>query len=119
MKLNSNDSRHFKVPTGCGTLHVFVDVDGTAVLVPSEASFKIGKGGNCAAAYAEINGRLITLCLKRGVAVEAIVEQLSGIQCPQQTCTFVDGEKIDVRSCPDAVAKVLDQFTDEKERTDA
>ncbi|MEA1901334.1 MAG: TSCPD domain-containing protein, partial [Thermodesulfobacteriota bacterium] len=60
-----------------------------------------------ASSQIEAAGRLISLALRSGVKIDAIVKQLIGIRCPSPS--WQDGKM--VLSCPDAIAQVLKKLT--------
>ena len=63
----------------------------------------MGKTGGCASSQIESTGRLISLALRAGVELDAVIKQISGIRCPNPH--WSNGGQ--VLSCPDAIAKVL------------
>lgn len=91
-----------RVRTGYGNLYVTVtEYDGK----PFEVFAIIGKSGRSTTAKTEAIGRLISLCLRAGVSVKEIVDQLKGIG-GEYPVFQKDGV---VLSIPDAIARVLEK----------
>ncbi len=90
-----------KMTTGCGNLYVTMNEDDEGLF---EVFVRLGKAGGCADAQLEAIGRIISLNLRSGVKVEAIIKQLKGLRCPSPL--LARGGPI--LSCPDAVAKALE-----------
>jgi ribonucleoside-diphosphate reductase alpha chain len=97
-----------QVPTGCGPMNVTVNDDEQGEF---EIFSSIGKGGGCAAAQTEAQGRLISLALRFGVPYEEIIAQLQGIRCPKPVMA---GQGQVTLSCGDAIAKGMKLVHDAK-----
>ncbi|MCL2149704.1 MAG: TSCPD domain-containing protein, partial [Dehalococcoidia bacterium] len=91
-----------RVTTGCGYIYVTVNSDDAGIC---EVFSHLGKTGGCAAAQLESTCRLISLALRSGVDITAVVKQLKGIRCP--SIAWEDGKSI--LSCADAIAGVLER----------
>ncbi len=89
-----------KILTGYGALYVTVNEDDTGLF---EVFAQIGRGGGYTASFTEGLARLVSLCLRSGVPVDAIIDQLEGIRSPRIALNH--GER--VFSIPDAIALAL------------
>ncbi len=98
-----------KIVTGDGTLYLTINKDEQGLC---EVFTNIGKHGSEVAAWSEAVGRLISLCLRSGVSLKVLVEQLRGITSRP---IWVDGDHI--LSVPDAIGKTLSEYLSEEEKT--
>ena len=89
-----------RVETGYGQLYVTINEDDHGLF---EVFAQIGHGGGYTASFTEAVARLISLCLRSGIPVEELVDQLEGIRSPK--VAWDHGER--VYSVPDALAKAL------------
>ncbi len=89
-----------KIMTGYGALYVTVNEDDHGLF---EVFAQIGRGGGYTASFTEAVARLISLCLRTGIPVDEIIDQLEGIRSPR--LSWDHQEKI--YSVPDALAKAL------------
>ena len=71
-----------RINTGCGKLYVTVNQDDQGFC---EVFAQMGKTGGCACSQIESTGRLISLALRSGVKIDAIIKQITGIRCPAPT----------------------------------
>ena len=93
-----------RITTGCGKLYVTINEDDKGIC---EVFAQMGKTGGCASSQIEATGRLISLALRSGVKVEAILKQISGIRCPSPI--WQNGKM--VLSCPDGITQVIKNYT--------
>ncbi|MCK9376386.1 MAG: vitamin B12-dependent ribonucleotide reductase [Syntrophobacterales bacterium] len=93
------------INTGCGKLYVTVNQDQLGFC---EVFAQMGKTGGCASSQIESTGRLISLALRSGVKIDAIIKQITGIRCPSSN--WQNGSQ--VLSCPDAISKVLSRIAE-------
>lgn len=90
--------------SACGKLYITINRDKEGNIV--ESFVNVGKNGICKSNIDGIN-RLISLGLRSGVKIDEIVDQLRGINCPACTRVRAKGESIDGLSCPDIMARTL------------
>jgi len=92
--------------SACGKLYITINRDKDGNMV--ESFVNTSKNGICRSNIDGIN-RMISLALRSGVKVEEIIDQLKSINCPACTRARAKGEEIDGMSCPDIIAKVLQE----------
>jgi ribonucleoside-diphosphate reductase alpha chain len=93
-----------KIKIGCGNLYVSVNADELGIC---EVFSNTGRAGGCAS-QSEATARLISIALRSGLSVDAIIEQIRSIRC----AACIRREGVNVTSCPDAIAKVLKKYMD-------
>ncbi|MHB1653807.1 MAG: vitamin B12-dependent ribonucleotide reductase [Desulfitobacteriaceae bacterium] len=93
-----------KIKIGCGTLYVSVNADEKGIC---EVFTNTGRAGGCSS-QSEATARLISISLRSGLSVEAIIEQIRGIRCP----ACIRREGVTVTSCPDAISRVIKKYID-------
>ena len=92
-----------KIETGCGTLYVTLNKDGSSLF---EVFATLGKAGGCARCQNEAVTRAITLGLRCGIPKEEFVKEFRGIRCPNP---HLYPKAEEVLSCADAIAKVIEE----------
>ncbi|MGE4282676.1 MAG: vitamin B12-dependent ribonucleotide reductase [Clostridia bacterium] len=90
-----------KVGIGCGNLYITVNYDEDGIC---EVFTNTGRAGGCPS-QSEATSRLVSIALRSGMDVKAIVEQLKGIRCP----STIRQRDLKVMSCPDAIARVIEK----------
>ncbi|WP_088186945.1 vitamin B12-dependent ribonucleotide reductase [Desulfosporosinus sp. FKA] len=93
-----------KIKIGCGNLYVSVNADEKGIC---EIFTNTGRAGGCSS-QSEATARLISIALRSGLSVDAIIEQVKGIRCP--ACMRREG--VSVTSCPDAIARVIKKYNE-------
>ncbi|MBN1817657.1 MAG: TSCPD domain-containing protein, partial [Sedimentisphaerales bacterium] len=73
-----------------------------------EVFANLGKAGGCPA-QSEATCRAVSSALRSGVAPHVLVEQLRGIRCLSTIAAQKTDRDVDVRSCPDAIAKAIEE----------
>lgn len=99
-----------KVVIGCGNLYVTVNYDDQGIC---EVFTNLGRAGGCPS-QSEATSRLISTALRSGMAVDEIIEQLSGIRCHSTLRQRATNPNIKVLSCPDAIARVLKKAEEDR-----
>ncbi|PYG85636.1 ribonucleoside-diphosphate reductase class II [Ruminiclostridium sufflavum DSM 19573] len=90
-----------KVKIGCGNLYITVNYDDNGIC---EVFTNTGRAGGCPS-QSEATSRLISVALRSGMDVKAIVEQLKGIRCP----STIRQKGLKVLSCPDAIGRLIEK----------
>ncbi|MBI4408992.1 MAG: vitamin B12-dependent ribonucleotide reductase [Gemmatimonadetes bacterium] len=90
-----------RMPSPLGDVYVTINEDEQAR--PFEVFVTLGKAGGAAMADAEAIGRLISLALRSGIGVQAVIQQLRGISC-DRAVGFGPNK---ILSVPDAIAQAL------------
>lgn len=93
-----------KIKIGCGNLYVSVNADEQGIC---EIFTNTGRAGGCAS-QSEATARLISIALRSGISVNAILNQIKGIRC----AACIRREGVNVTSCPDAIARVIKKYMD-------
>ena len=101
-----------KLMTGCGGIHFEVYAD-EATVEFQETFINVGSGGGCERNYQFIS-RLMSLALRAGVPVEAIIDQAQSIRpCVAYTNrTRSVGDTSKGTSCPSAIGHALKELQD-------
>ena len=95
-----------KVRIGCGNLYITANYDNEGIC---EVITNLGRAGGCPS-QSEATSRIVSIALRAGVSVEAIIEQLRGIRCHSTLTQRGKGNKeIKVLSCPDAIGRTLEK----------
>lgn len=93
-----------KVKIGCGNLYITVNYDENGIC---EVFTNTGRAGGCPS-QSEATSRLISIALRSGVDVQAIISQLKGIRCP----STIRHKDLKVLSCPDAIGQLIEKVAD-------
>lgn len=106
-KIGTTHGNTYCKKCACGTLYLTINKDCSNNII--ESFVHTSKGGICQANISAVN-RLISLNLRAGVAVEEIIDQLKSISCPACVKVATKGEQIDGMSCPDIIARTIQEF---------
>jgi ribonucleoside-diphosphate reductase alpha chain len=95
---------------GCGTLFATVNQDELGLC---EVFANLGKAGGCPS-QSEATCRVISIALRSGVDPRVLIEQLRGIRCLSTAMARKTTSDIDVLSCPDAIARAIEEALGEE-----
>ncbi len=99
------DGSTIRKRTGCGSLYVTINRDEEGLF---EIFTNLGKAGGCPS-QSEATARVVSLALRTGVPPEILIEQLKGIRCLSTVARKKENKDIDVLSCPDAMARAIEE----------
>ena len=94
-----------KYTMGCGKLYVSVNKDEHGL---AEVFANLGKAGGCPA-QSEATCRIVSAAIRSGVDPRILIEQLKGIRCLSTISSRKTNKYIDVLSCPDAIARAIEE----------
>ena len=92
-----------KVKIGCGNLYITVNSDENRIC----SIYKSRSSRGCPS-QSEATSRLISMALRSGIDVKAIVEQ-QGIRCYSTLRQMANNKEIKVLSCPDAIGRAIER----------
>ncbi len=95
-----------KVLTGCGNLYTTVNSDSEGIC---EVFTSTGRAGGCPS-QSEATSRLVSLALRSGISVDALIEQLKGIRCLSTVSAKKGNSEIKCLSCPDAIGRAIEKY---------
>lgn len=103
-RVHKTSGQTTKYRMGCGTLFVTVNRDKHGLC---EVFANLGKAGGCNS-QSEAMCRAVSTALRCGVDPKVLIEQLKGIRCLSTIANRKTNKDIDVLSCPDAIARALE-----------
>ncbi len=95
-----------KFRMGCGTLFVTVNRDIEGIC---EVFANLGKAGGCPS-QTEATCRAVSAALRSGVDPGVMIDQLQRIRCMSTAVARKPNRGVDVMSCPDAIARALQEI---------
>ena len=104
--------RTFKFRMGCGTLFVTVNRDDHGLC---EVFANLGTAGGCPS-QSEATCRAVSIALRAGVDPRELVDQLRRIRCLSTAAARNRDQGVDVLSCPDAIARAIEEAMSETSR---
>ena len=99
-----------KYTMGCGKLYVTVNKDEHGLC---EVFASLGKSGGGCPAQSEATCRIVSAAIRSGVDPMVLVKQLKGIRCLSTVSRRKTNSDIDVLSCPDAIARAIEEALEE------
>jgi ribonucleoside-diphosphate reductase alpha chain len=96
-----------KILIGCGNLYATVNSDEFGIC---EVFTSTGRAGGCPS-QSEATSRLVSLALRSGISVDALIEQLKGIRCLSTVAARRSNPEIKCLSCPDAIGRAIEKYT--------
>lgn len=106
-EIGTTQGNTFCKKCACGTLYITINRDEFNNII--ECFVHTSKGGICQANISAVN-RMVSLAMRCGIAIDEIVDQLVGINCPACVKEKTKGEQISGMSCPDIIARTLREF---------
>lgn len=105
--------RKYRLQTGCGRLYLFVGIDEDDGRIYDCFTNTDGVGG--CVVNTQANSRLMSACIRGGVPVEYVIEQLEKAgTCPSYQYARGKGRELAKgKSCPSAIANVLKSILQE------
>lgn len=111
--LKRAEGERVKIPTGCGSLWLFLMKDENGNL--REVFSQSGANGGCQGLTEGVS-RMISLALKSNIDPQDIIDQLSSVRCPVSMMARKKNPEI-CKSCTDSMAKEIQKFINGKNET--
>lgn len=92
--------------TGCGKLYITINFDSDGKLF--EIFVNLSRGGGCPS-QCEATARLASLLARYSTDPQELIENLKGIRCLATVTRRKGDSAIDVLSCPDAIARAIEE----------
>ncbi|MHC4538772.1 MAG: vitamin B12-dependent ribonucleotide reductase [Planctomycetota bacterium] len=105
LRPHKTSGQTIKSRTGCGTLFISVNEDENGLC---EVFANLGKAGGCPS-QSEATCRAVSAALRCGVDPRVLIEQLKSIRCLSTIARRKENKEIDVLSCPDAIARAIEE----------
>jgi len=108
----ATEGKTFKIETHCGIMYVTINKDDSG---PCELFARIGKSGGCATSLLAAVSRIISLALRAGIDLDALVKQLKNIRCGANI-NENNGEQKESVSCADGIRMAIEQYRELKNK---